>query len=72
VARAGVAVILVLATFGWRGWILWAVMVSVLGLDHPPTLDDRPLDPRRRVAAWLTIGLFIVTFMAVPIQVTGG
>jgi len=72
VARVGVAVILVLATFGWRGWILWAVMVSVLGLDHPPTLDDRPLDLRRRVAAWLTIGLFIATFMAVPIQVTGG
>jgi membrane-associated protease RseP (regulator of RpoE activity) len=72
VARAGVAVILVLATFGWQGWLLWAVMVTMLGLDHPPTFDDRPLDPRRRVAAWLTIGLFIGTFMAVPIQLTGG
>ncbi len=72
VARAGVAMILALASLGWRGWILWAVMVSVLGLDHPPTLDDTPLDPRRRVAAWLTVGLFIVTFMAVPIQFTGG
>jgi membrane-associated protease RseP (regulator of RpoE activity) len=72
VARAGVVIILVLATLGWRGWFLWAVMVTVLGLDHPPTLDDRPLDPRRRVAAWLTIALFIGTFMAVPIQLTGG
>ena len=72
VARAGVAMILVLATLGWRGWIIWAIMVSILGLNHPPTLDDRPLDPLRRLAAWLTIGLFLATFMAVPIQITGG
>ena len=71
VARAAVATILVLATLGWYGWLLWAVMIAVIGLDHPPTIDDCPLDPRRRVAAWLTIGLFVATFMAVPIQVIG-
>jgi hypothetical protein len=72
VARASLGVILVLATFGWTGWILWAVLVVLIGLDHPATLDDSPLDPRRRVAAWLTVGLFFATFMAVPIQVIGG
>ena len=71
VARISLVVILVLATLGWKGWMLWAVLVVLIGLDHPPTLDDRPLDPRRRVAAWLTIALFLATFMAVPIQVIG-
>jgi hypothetical protein len=49
---------------------MWAVLVTVLGLDHPPTVDDTPLDPARRVAAWLTIGLFAITFMPVPFLVS--
>jgi membrane-associated protease RseP (regulator of RpoE activity) len=72
VARASLGMILVLAMLGWKGWVLWAVLVVLIGLDHPPTLDDRPLDRRRRIAAWLTIALFFATFMAVPIQVVGG
>jgi membrane-associated protease RseP (regulator of RpoE activity) len=71
VARAAVGVIIALAFLGWRGWVMWAVLVMMIGLDHPPTLDDTPLDPRRRLAAWLTIALFALTFMAVPIQVIG-
>ncbi len=72
VARAGLMMILGLALLGWPGWLIWAVLVVMIGLDHPPTLDDTPLDPARRVAAWLTIGLFIACFMPVPIEVAGG
>jgi membrane-associated protease RseP (regulator of RpoE activity) len=71
VARLGLAVILGLAFLGWNGWLIWAVLVTMIGLDHPPTVDDTPLDPRRRLGAWLTVGLFVVTFMPVPLQVTG-
>jgi len=71
VARAALGVIVALALLGWHGWIMWGVLVVMIGLDHPPTLDDTPLDPRRRLAAWLTIALFALTFMAVPIQVIG-
>ena len=40
-----------------------------LGLGHPSTTDSTtPLGPRRRVAAWLTIALFVVTFPPVPIS----
>jgi membrane-associated protease RseP (regulator of RpoE activity) len=71
VARTALGVIVALALLGWHGWILWGVLVMVIGLDHPPTLDETPLDPRRRLAALLTIALFALTFMAVPIQVIG-
>jgi membrane-associated protease RseP (regulator of RpoE activity) len=67
VARCSLVVILGLAFLGWQGWVMWAVLVTVLGLDHPPTIDDTPLDPRRRIAAWLTIALFTITFMPVPL-----
>ncbi|MCC6763344.1 MAG: site-2 protease family protein [Deltaproteobacteria bacterium] len=70
VARAGLLVIVGLAFLGWQGWVMWAILVTMLGLDHPSTIDDTPLDPARRVAAWLTIALFGVTFMPVPIAIS--
>ena len=70
VARAGLLTIIGLAFLGWHGWVMWAVLVTVLGLDHPPTIDDTPLDPVRQVAAWLTIGLFAITFMPVPLTIS--
>lgn len=69
VARVAVVGIIGLAFLGWQGWGLWAVLVTVLGVDHPPTIDDTPLDPARRIAAWLTIGLFAITFMPVPLLI---
>jgi Zn-dependent protease len=66
VARVALLVIIGLAFLGWQGWAMWAVLVTLLGLDHPPTIDDTPLDPARRVAAWLTIGLFVITFAGAP------
>ena len=70
VARVALLVIIGLAFLGWQGWVMWAVLTTMLGLDHPPTIDDTPLDPRRRVAAWLTIALFVVTFMPVPLMLS--
>ncbi len=53
----------------WAGWLLWAVLGVALGLGHPSTMDrDTPLDPRRRLAAWVTIALFLTTFVPVPVS----
>src|SRR6266849_4859639 len=55
----------------WPGWVLWAVLLIVLGIGHPSTADvDTPLDGGRRIAAWMTIGLFMVTFSPVPLSFT--
>ena len=52
----------------WGGWMLWAVLSIALGLGHPSTVDrDTPLNPRRALAAWATVALFIVTFSPVPL-----
>ncbi len=69
VARAGLLAIIGLAFLGWQGWVMWAILVTALGVDHPATIDDTALEPARRVAAWLTIGLFVITFMPVPIAI---
>jgi membrane-associated protease RseP (regulator of RpoE activity) len=53
----------------WGGWLLWAVLSIALGLGHPSTIDrNTPLNPRRAIAAWATVALFIVTFSPVPLS----
>jgi len=53
----------------WPGWILWCVIVLVMGLPHPPVRDESvPLDPRRRAVAWVVLAVFLLTFMPVPVS----
>jgi membrane-associated protease RseP (regulator of RpoE activity) len=69
-ARVFLLVILVLGFQGWTGWFIWTALLLILGIDHPPTLDrTTPLDPARRIAAWATLALFVVTFIPVPFAV---
>jgi membrane-associated protease RseP (regulator of RpoE activity) len=73
IARAFLLFTVAVGFLGWSGWFVWAVLMVVVGLDHPPTLDrDLPLDPVRRVAGWLTLVLFLVTFVPVPITTLEG
>lgn len=54
----------------WLGWGLWFVLVLALGLGHPSTIDAAtPLMGARRLSAWATVVLFIVTFSPVPISI---
>ncbi len=68
IARAFLVVMAVLGTHGWTGWFFWIGLLALLGVDHPPTRDvESTLDPRRKVYAWCTVGLLMLTFMPVPI-----
>ncbi len=72
IARAFFLIVIALGFFGWEGWFVWAILLGfAVGVRHPDTADaDTPLDPRRRLAAWLTLGVFALTFMPVPLSVT--
>jgi membrane-associated protease RseP (regulator of RpoE activity) len=55
----------------WGGWLLWAVIAVALGLGHPSTVDrNAPLGRGRTIAAWLTVALFLLTFMPNPISIS--
>jgi len=68
--RISITCLLMLAVFGvltWRGWLLWAVILTVLGFRHPPPYCGWiPLDRRRRVLGFLTILVFLLTFTPTP------
>ena len=53
----------------WSGWWLWCVVVLVLGLRHPPVLDETaPLARRDRLWVAVTLVVFLLCFMPVPIR----
>jgi Zn-dependent protease len=48
-------------------WLLWAILVQVFGLRHPPPLDDlTPLDRKRKIIGWATIAIFFLIFTPLP------
>ncbi len=52
-------------------WILWTVLVRVLGLTHPPTLDDEtPLGTVRTLVAVVGLAVFVLSFLPNPMLVT--
>ncbi len=68
VSRSALVLILALGVLRlWDGWLIWGVLLLVLGVRHPPPLDPHtPLDFKRQVVAWLTLAVFAVTFIPVP------
>jgi membrane-associated protease RseP (regulator of RpoE activity) len=60
---------LALLGFYWQGWLLWCVIVLVIGLRHPPVHDENlPLDRKRQALAWVALAIFVLSFMPVPID----
>lgn len=52
----------------WPGWVLWCLVILVLGLRHPPVLDeDRPLDRRRLAVAAVLLAVFLLSFAPAPL-----
>ncbi len=59
----------VLRDYLWEGWAVWAFLLYMLGLRHPPVLFwEEPLDRRRRFIGWLSLLIFFLTFTPVPFR----
>lgn len=53
----------------WEGWLVWAVLMIVLGLEHPPVIYwEERLDPARRRIGIFSFLVFFVTFVPAPFQ----
>ena len=55
---------------GWPGWILWAVLLIIMGTRHPPTMyEDTDLSWKRRGLGLLSLLIFIGCFTPMPIKI---
>lgn len=70
VSRVGLAACLILLYFR-PTWLLWTILLLVLGRRHPPTLNDRrPLGAARVAVGLLGAAVFVVSFTPNPFIVT--
>jgi membrane-associated protease RseP (regulator of RpoE activity) len=54
--------------FSWNWFVWWALTRFVVGLRHPPALQEEPLAPGRRALAIAALVLFAATFIPVPMS----
>ncbi len=65
-----ISILVALGVFAWPGWFIWAALISILGLWHPPIENEREsLDWKRRVIAIAALAVFILTFMPAPFYI---
>lgn len=52
-------------------WILWAVLLRVIGMRHPPTIDDEaPVGRGRAVLGAVALVVFVLSFLPNPFLVS--
>lgn len=55
---------------GWPGWILWSVLLILMGPKHPPTMyEDTDLSWKRSALGLLSLLIFIGCFTPMPIKI---
>ena len=65
-----IIIMILLGLLLWEGWAIWAVLLLILGLRHPPVLYwEVPLDYKRRFIGWLAFVIFVFTFIPVPFRI---
>jgi membrane-associated protease RseP (regulator of RpoE activity) len=63
-----IGLLLLLGTV-WPGWYIWAGLVFFMGRTYARPRDEiTPLDPRRKWIAILSLVLFILVFIPVPLR----
>ncbi len=67
---AMIAMLIALGVWKWPGWIVWAILITVIGLRHPSVEDQHePMDPRRRRTTTAALLVFILTFIPTPFYI---
>ncbi|UII20465.1 site-2 protease family protein [Fulvivirga ligni] len=54
---------------GYHGWLLFVLVIGrVLGVVHPKSQIEEPLDMKRKVLGWLALIIFIISLSPAPID----
>ncbi|MFQ5464642.1 MAG: site-2 protease family protein [Thermodesulfobacteriota bacterium] len=69
-SRLMVVVLVILGLITWPGWFIWAALIAIIGLYHPPVADQHlPMDSKRRLTSLATLAAFILTFIPRPFYI---
>ncbi|HEY4654509.1 MAG TPA: site-2 protease family protein [Cyclobacteriaceae bacterium] len=56
---------------GFSGWLVFGLLVGrLLGIYHPPSEVELPLNPGRVILGWICLLIFLLSFSPVPLSIT--
>ncbi|MGC3946865.1 MAG: site-2 protease family protein [Chryseolinea sp.] len=57
-------------THGFSGWVVFVFLLGrFIGIQHPPSEIEEPLDTKRIILGWIALIIFVVSFSPSPIQI---
>lgn len=69
VSKGTIPILIVLGILSWSGWIIWAILMILLGFRHPPVVYPHiQLDRKRKLIGWISFIIFILTFTPMPVR----
>lgn len=69
IARILLGAFVVLGVFFWVGWLVWALIILLMGLKHPRILDEEAaLSPSRKILGICALAVFVLSFAPAPIK----
>jgi membrane-associated protease RseP (regulator of RpoE activity) len=55
---------------GYSGWLLFGFLIGrFIGIQHPPSEIEEPLDTKRIILGWLCLLIFIICFTPAPLTI---
>jgi membrane-associated protease RseP (regulator of RpoE activity) len=56
---------------GYSGWLLFGFLIGrFIGIQHPPSEIEEPLDTKRIIIGWLSLIIFVICFSPAPLIIT--
>ncbi|MFQ5442045.1 MAG: site-2 protease family protein [Thermodesulfobacteriota bacterium] len=65
-----VVAMVILGFLSWPGWFIWAALITIIGLWHPP-VDNYyvPMDGKRKLTSICALIVFVLTFIPMPFYI---
>lgn len=55
---------------GYPGWLLFVLIIGrFIGVMHPPSEIEQPLDMPRVILGWIALAIFVITFAPKPLEI---
>jgi hypothetical protein len=71
ISRLTVLALIPMGIFLWMGWLVWAILLLISLMRHPPVPQDPPLDGKRKALGWFAALMFVVTMIPAPFAGAG-
>jgi membrane-associated protease RseP (regulator of RpoE activity) len=69
IGKVIIPVLVLLGIVLWPGWVIWAVLMIIIGYRHPPVVyPEIHLDRKRKLMGWVCLIIFILTFTPIPVK----